>query len=247
MSAPSWFDWKKSTTSPSSVGPCRDPGVDLVERLVPVDLGLARPDEVEVRALRGPGPSSSRRSRSGRPAARPRRARRPPGRRRRGRRRRSAVGSTQRSRPAACFLSVARWSMTVGERVGERLDRETQRVEQRADASRALGRGDAELDADPGRGAQAVGDRLAVEQPAVAGGRLDGVAERVTQVERDPAAGRVALALVGQRRPRPWPSPPARRARRRRPTRRPPDRRARSRRRRPRAARTAARRRGPPS
>ena len=56
---------------------------------------------------------------------------------------------------------------------------------------------DAELDADPGRGAQAVGDRLAVEQPAVAGRRLDGMAERMAEVERDPAAGRIPLALVG--------------------------------------------------
>ena len=51
MSAPSWFDWKKSTSRPELRRPRGDLGVDLVERVVAVDLGLARPDEVEVRAL----------------------------------------------------------------------------------------------------------------------------------------------------------------------------------------------------
>ena len=51
MSAPSWFDWKKSTSRPSSAARAADPGVDLVERLVAVDLGLARAEQVEVRAL----------------------------------------------------------------------------------------------------------------------------------------------------------------------------------------------------
>ena len=67
ISAPSWFDWKKSTVEAELRGPRRDPGVDLVERLVAVDLGLARPDEVEVRALQDQDARSSRRSR--RPAA----------------------------------------------------------------------------------------------------------------------------------------------------------------------------------
>ena len=94
-------------------GPRRDPGVDLVERLAAVDLGLARPDQVEVRAPRGPGPWSSRAPGAGRQQAgggafhdvRPRCR---PGRRRR----RRSAGPSAGGRPA-CFLSVARWASTV--------------------------------------------------------------------------------------------------------------------------------------
>ena len=93
----------------------------------------------------------------------------------------SAVGSTQRSRPAACFLSVARWPRTVVERVGQRLGRQPERVEQPLDPLRPLRRRHAERDADPGRGAQPVGHRLAVEQPAVPGRRLERVAQRVAR------------------------------------------------------------------
>ena len=60
ISAPSWFDWKNATSSPSSAARAAIAGVDLVERLAPVDLGLACADEVEVRSLRGPGRVSSR-------------------------------------------------------------------------------------------------------------------------------------------------------------------------------------------
>ena len=85
-----------------------------------------------------------------------------------------------------------------GERVGERLDREPEGVEEPADPRGALRRRDARLDPDPCGRAQPVGDRLAVEQAAVAAGRLERVPERVPQVEGDPAAARAALALVGK-------------------------------------------------
>ena len=42
---------EEGDAEPELGGAGRDPAVDLVERLVPVDLGLARPDQVEVRAL----------------------------------------------------------------------------------------------------------------------------------------------------------------------------------------------------
>ena len=64
-------------------------------------------------------------------------------------------------------------------------------------AARSGGR-HARLDADPARRAQAVRDRLAVEQPAVATGRLQRVPQRVPEVQGDPAAAGVALALVRQ-------------------------------------------------
>ena len=51
MSAPSWFDWKKSTPSPSPAARSAHPGVDLVERRPAVDLRLARAQQVEVRSL----------------------------------------------------------------------------------------------------------------------------------------------------------------------------------------------------
>ena len=90
--------------------PRGDPGVDLVERLVPVDLGLAGADQVEVRPFqhedgrhRGlPAASRELAARSTRAGSMSARTVTP-----------SAVGRTQRRCPAACFLSVARWSRTV--------------------------------------------------------------------------------------------------------------------------------------
>ena len=90
----------------------RDPGMDLVERLVAVDLGLAGADQVEVRALQhehgrhrglplgvASRPAAARSTSAGSMSSRMTTP--------------SAVGRTQRRRPAACFLSVARWSRTV--------------------------------------------------------------------------------------------------------------------------------------
>ena len=59
------------------------------------------------------------------------------------------------------------------DRVGERLARQLERVEQAADPRRPLRRRHADIDADPARRAQAVRDRLAMEQGAVAAGRLE--------------------------------------------------------------------------
>ena len=197
MSAPSWFDWKKSTSSPSSAARVGDPGVDLVERLVAVDLRLARPDEVEVRAL-----EDEHGGHRGLPAAEQRR-----------RRPRSttlgvdvvadddAVGGRagpSAAGPPACFLSVARW-LEDRRRAGRGAAPSPGRgaSSRPADPLGALRRRHADLDADPRRRAQPVRDRLAVEQLAEAGRRLDRVAERVPEVERDPPAGGAALALVG--------------------------------------------------
>src|SRR5687768_5981543 len=94
---------------PELAGSPLDAGVDLVERLVAVDLRLARPHEVQVRSLehqhaRHPpafaasiAVAASTTSSSGTSL----RTSTP-----------SAVGSTQRRRPPACFLSVARWRST---------------------------------------------------------------------------------------------------------------------------------------
>ena len=131
----------------------------------------------------------------------------------------SAVGRTQRRRPAACFLSVARWPRTVVERVGERLGREAERVEQAADPLGALGRRHADLDPDPRT--PPAGRR---RPPRRGAGRRSPAAastawpERVAEVQGDPAAGRVALALVGDDDLDLGPGRPARRARRARPT-----------------------------
>ena len=90
-------------------GPCRDPGMDLVERLVAVDLGLAGPHEVEVRTLEDedaghvalpaasiePAAAATTSSAMSAWTSTP-----------------SAVGRTQRRRPPVCFLSVARWPST---------------------------------------------------------------------------------------------------------------------------------------
>ena len=94
---------------PELGGADRDPVVDLVQRLAAVDLGLARAEQVEVRALEDEDARHARASAAaaGRPARTPSiaaattasgtssRTTTP-----------SAVGSTQRRRPAACFLSV---------------------------------------------------------------------------------------------------------------------------------------------
>src|SRR4029079_9620580 len=52
--------------------------------------------------------------------------------------------------------------------------------------------------ADPDRRAEPICDRLAVEEPAEAGRRLDGMSERVPEIEGDPYTARVTLALVGE-------------------------------------------------
>ena len=175
MSAPSWFDWKNATISPSSAARAAIPRVDLLERLVPVDLRLACAEQVEVRSLRAPGRVVIADSR-------PRAAsRRPP--------RRAApvhvvadhdaVGRRQDPAQAVapCFLSVARWSRIALERVGERVAGELERVEERRRSASARSAGvTSDRDPDPDRGAQAVGHGLAVEQLAVPGGRLDRVA-----------------------------------------------------------------------
>ena len=94
---------------PELGGVDRDPVVDLVEALAAVDLRLARPDEVQVRPLEHEHARHARASAAaaGRPATTPSIAAATtasgtssctttP----------SAVGRTQRRRPAACFLSV---------------------------------------------------------------------------------------------------------------------------------------------
>src|SRR6186713_3122862 len=83
-----------------------------------------------------------------------------------------------------------------GERVGEWLGGELEGVEQTADACGPLGWRDSRLDPDPRGRPQPVGDRLTVEQAAVAAGRLQGVPERMSEVQCDPAPGGAALALV---------------------------------------------------
>src|SRR6185369_12669212 len=91
-----------------------DLGVDLVERVAAVDLGLARPEEVEVRALEdedaghaetlepGAAASNEAAARSTTSAGTSARTTEP-----------SAVGRTQRRAPSACFLSAARAPSTV--------------------------------------------------------------------------------------------------------------------------------------
>ena len=128
---------------PELRGPRRDPGVDLVERFVAVDLGLARADEVEVRALEDEDASSSRGSRSGRPAA-PAAARSTTAGSMSSRTTDAVGGREHPAQPARRVLLVGgEMVQDRGERVGERLRRETQRVEQRADAVGALRRRDA--------------------------------------------------------------------------------------------------------
>ena len=77
------------------------------------------------------------------------------------------------------------------------------------------------LDTDPAGGAEPVGDGLAMEQRLVAARGLDGMAERVAEVQgsRPRPAGSAHRRARARRPgpPRPWPRPPARRARRRRP------------------------------
>ena len=109
MSAPSWFDWKKSTSSPSSAAWTAIASWISSSVSRAVDLGLAGAEQVQVGALehehaRHAGASTGA---AGRPATTPSiasattasgtssRTITP-----------SAVGRTQRSRPAACFLSV---------------------------------------------------------------------------------------------------------------------------------------------
>jgi len=86
----------------------------------------------------------------------------------------------------------------VGQRIGERFGRKVQAIEQAADAIGAVGRRHAQLGADPDRRAEPIRDRLAVEEPAEAGCRLDGMSERVPEIEGDPSTARVTLALVGE-------------------------------------------------
>ena len=216
-----------------------------------VDLRLARPDQVEVRALededaghdRPPGPG-----RRPAPASPPRLARRaPPGRPTGPRSRRPSAGPSGAPRRRASCRSPERAEHRV-ERVGERRRRQS---ELRSAAPRSGPPDPAASRRAPtpirDRRPQPDRDRLAMEQFAEAAGRLDRVAERVAEVERDPPGRRALLPLVGRRRRRPSPRPPARRPRRRRPSRTPRRRRGRSPRRRPRGARTAARRRAPPS
>ena len=90
-----------------------------------------------------------------------------------------------------------------------------QAVQQALDPVRARRPASPPAPADPARGAQAVGHRLAVEELAVAGRRLDGVPERVAQVQGDPSARRFVFALVGRARPPPSPRRSVRRPRRR--------------------------------
>ena len=106
-------------------------------------------------------------------------------------------GSTQRSAPSACFLSVASALEHRRDRVGQGLGREPERRQQPLDPVGPLGRRHAERPPDPDGAAQPVGDRLAVEEVAEAAGRLDRVAERVPEVQRDPAVGGALLLLVG--------------------------------------------------
>ena len=90
--------------------PARDLGVDVVERVVAVDLRLTRPDQVEVRALEDEdaghaavptGASSPAATRATTSFGTSSRTTVP-----------SALGRTQRRLPAACFLSVARAART---------------------------------------------------------------------------------------------------------------------------------------
>ena len=84
-----------------------------------------------------------------------------------------------------------------GVRVGERLRGQPEAVEQGADPGRSFRRRDARLDADPAGSPQPVGHRLAVQQFAVTCRGLDGMTQRVPQVERDPTVGRDSLTFVG--------------------------------------------------
>ena len=85
-------------------------------------------------------------------------------------------------------------------------------------AARDSGR-HADLQPDPARRPQPVRHRLAMEEVAVPGGRLERVTERVAKVQRDPPTGSIPSRARRRRRPRPWPSRPVRRPRRPRPTR----------------------------
>ncbi len=228
MSAPSWFDWKKATVEPELGRADGDPGVDLVERSrarrSPVRVC---PTQVEVRALE---------DEDGRHRALPVVAGQQTGGGSLDDRRVDVVANDDpvggRQDPAQSpgrVLLVGREVVQDRrERVGQGLARQAERVEQALDPRRALRWRDLDLDPDPRRRAKPVGDRLTVEQPAVAGRRLEGVTQRMAEIERDPPAGRPAFAFIGDRRPPPWPSRRARRARRRRLTRTPPGRRGRS-------------------
>ena len=197
MRAPSWFDWKKADLEAKLRGPGLDPGVDLLERLVAVDLGLTGADEVQVRPLQDQDTghripsgvavpsmasaavrttSSGISSRTSTPVA---------------------VGRTQRRRPPWCFLSVARRSRTASASVGQRRPTEIDRIEGSTDPLGAFRRRHADRDADVTGGAQAVGDGFAMQELAVAGGRLERMPQGVPQVEGDPTTRRPLFALVG--------------------------------------------------
>ena len=135
-------------------------------------------------------------SHSARPAARPRLSRRGPARCRPGRRpRRPSAAPTGAGRPgASCWWPCGRGRLRAGR---ERPGRQPDGVQQPLDPGRLVRRRHADLEADPNRSPQTVGDRLPVEQRAIPGGRLDRVADRMPEVERDPPAGRAALALIG--------------------------------------------------
>ena len=163
-----------------------------------------------------------------------------------------AVGGRQDpAQPPAGVLLVGREvAEDRVERVGERVARQLERVEQRARSAPARSGGVTpdrrRRSAPPPAGRRRPPRRGAARRsPPAASTR---VPERVPEVERDPPAGRArararrraTTSTFAQRAPLDDLGHGAR-------TRRPPRRRARSPRRRPRAARTAARRRGPPS
>ena len=50
ISSPSWFDWSSGSSAPARAR-ARQPGLDLGQGRPPVDLGLARAQEVQVRAV----------------------------------------------------------------------------------------------------------------------------------------------------------------------------------------------------
>ena len=193
---PSWFDWKKATPKPELAARAPDPGVDLVERLVAVDLRLARPGQVQVRPLQDERPGSCRAPRREQlaghlggqsRAARPHGPRHP-----------TRVGSTQRSRPAACFLSAASGRARSRASRGAASSQGRARRGRRAIRRPRSGGVTPTALADRARGAQPVGHSLAVEQVAIAGRGLHGMPDRVSEVERDPAAIGAPFALVSR-------------------------------------------------
>ena len=172
----------------------RDPRVDLVERFVAIDLGLAGAEEVQVRTLededarhrdspratqktgRGPLDESGAMS-CGRPRHRRSEGPSEGGRRRASCRSRGGPGPPRASRGAARSRDRARSS-------GAPI---------RAARNR---RRHADLEPDPAGRSQAVRDGLAVEEVAVAPGRFERVTQRMAKIECDAATGRVGLALV---------------------------------------------------